>query len=212
VPPRACCAKTSEADTRTSPKPLCAVELSLSLFVRCPRWRGAQAAAALANLARESEDNRKSIVDANGIAPLLELLDSTSSKAKENAVVAITQLCRGSKENQAAIAKVGGIPKLVGVLLGFSTANKDTAVHNLCTLASSAIKEMVKGNRRNQDAVLEAGGIPPLVAMLQAPTPQMQANAAGALANLARGPHAENQGASAPPHGHNADAAACCCV
>ena len=41
-----------------------------------------QAAATLANLARESEDNRKSIVDANGIVPLLEILDSASAKAK----------------------------------------------------------------------------------------------------------------------------------
>ena len=41
-----------------------------------------QAAAALANLARESEDNRKSIVDANGIDPLLELLGDSSSQGQ----------------------------------------------------------------------------------------------------------------------------------
>lgn len=45
-----------------------------------------QAAAALANLARDSADNRVSIVDAGGIAPLLALLDSDSSTAKENSV------------------------------------------------------------------------------------------------------------------------------
>ena len=80
-----------------------------------------QAAAALANLARESADNRKSIVDANGIPPLLTLMDSTSSKAKENSVGAITQLCRNSKENQASVMRAGGIPKLVVVLLSFSS-------------------------------------------------------------------------------------------
>lgn len=64
-----------------------------------------QAAAALANLAKESEDNRKSIVDANGIVPLLELLETASSKAKENAVGAIKELCRNSKNNQSLIAK-----------------------------------------------------------------------------------------------------------
>ena len=53
-----------------------------------------QAAAALANLARESEENRNSIVNSNGIPPLLALIDSNSSKAKENAVGAITELCR----------------------------------------------------------------------------------------------------------------------
>lgn len=88
-----------------------------------------QAAAALAKLARESADNRKSIVDANGIVPLLELLNSTSMKAKENAAAAITQLVRKgvesssqqeklSKDNQSVIAKAGGIEKLVGVLIG----------------------------------------------------------------------------------------------
>ena len=156
-----------------------------------------QAAAALANLARESEDNRKSIVEANGIPPLLALLDASSSKAKENAVGAITQLCRKSRDNQISIAKVGGIPKLVGVLLGFSASSiKDMSITQLCTLAASAVKEMAKGNRRNQDAIAEAGAITPLVSMLGSPSPPMQANAAGALANLARD-HPENQAAIA---------------
>lgn len=150
-----------------------------------------QAAAALANLARESEDNRKTIVDANGIVPLLALLDAdrhSSPKAKENAVGALKQLCRRSKENQSQIARAGGIPKLVNVLLGFSGATmKDSAIIQLCTLAAEAVKEMAKGNKKNQDAIAAEGAIAPLVAMLGSPSAQMQANAAGALANLARG-------------------------
>ena len=110
-----------------------------------------QAAAALANLARESEDNRKSIVDANGIVPLLEILDSASAKAKENSVGAIKELCRNSKNNQSLIAKAGGIPKLVGVMLGFSgNTMKDASLVQLCTLAADALQEMAKGNRKNQ--------------------------------------------------------------
>ena len=42
-----------------------------------------QAAAALANLARESEDNRKSIVDANGIVPLLAMVRATCRQREE---------------------------------------------------------------------------------------------------------------------------------
>ena len=148
-----------------------------------------QAAAALANLARESEDNRKSIVEANGIPPLLALLDTASAKAKENSVGAIKQLCRKSKENQLQIAKAGGIPKLVGVLLSFSTQSQKAAeisAVQLCTLAAEAIKEMAKGNRKNQDAIAEAGAIQPLVSLLASQAPQMQASAAGALANIAR--------------------------
>ena len=156
-----------------------------------------QAAAALANLARESEDNRKSIVDANGIVPLLDILESASPKAKENAVAAIKELCRNSKNNQFLIAKSGGIARLVGVLSGFSANTmKESTLVQLCTLAASAIKEMAKDNRSNQDAITEAGAIPPLVAMLTSPAAQMQANAAGALANLAHH-HSDNQGAIA---------------
>ena len=156
-----------------------------------------QAAAALANLARESEDNRKSIVDANGIVPLLNVLDSASPKAKENSVGAIKELCRNSKNNQSLIAKAGGIPKLVGVMLGFSgNTMKDVSLVQLCTLAADALQEMAKGNRKNQDAIAEAGAITPLVAMLGSQAAQMQANAAGALANLAHN-HPDNQGAIA---------------
>jgi len=52
-------------------------------------------------------------VDANGITPLLEILDASSAKAKENAVDTIKELCRNSKNNQAQVARAGGIAKLV---------------------------------------------------------------------------------------------------
>lgn len=155
-----------------------------------------QAAAALANLARESEENRNAIVRADGIPPILALLDSQSGKAKENAVSAITELCSNSKSqaaNQTAIANEDGIAKLVNVLLSFSNMTmKDPALLHLCSLAAAAIKQMAKGNQENQEAVAEAGAIASLVAMLGAPVAQMQANAAGALANLARN-HRANQ-------------------
>ena len=153
-----------------------------------------QAAASLANLARESEENRKSIVDANGIVPLLEILDSTSNKAKENAVGAIKELCRNSKNNQTIVTRAGGIPKLVGLMSGFSggAMNKDNSLVQLCTLAADALQEMARGNPKNQDAISEAGAIQPLVMMLTSYSSQMQASAAAALANLAQN-HIENQ-------------------
>ena len=110
-----------------------------------------QAAAALANLARESEDNRQSIVDADGISPLIDLLDNASAKAKENAVGAIKELCRNSKNNQFLVAKAGGIAKLVSVLASFSANTmKEPTLVQLITLAASAVKEMAKDNRFNQ--------------------------------------------------------------
>ena len=72
-----------------------------------------QAAAALANLARESVDNRTSIVEAGGIAPLLTMLNSGTMAGKENTMQAIMQLANRSRTNQEAIVAAGGIPILV---------------------------------------------------------------------------------------------------
>lgn len=62
-----------------------------------------QAAAALSNLARESVENRTSIMKADGIPCLLELLSSNSKKTKENSASAISQLAYKSRENQNAV-------------------------------------------------------------------------------------------------------------
>ena len=110
------------------------------------------------------------------------------------------RLCRAtSRARGGAIAKANGIPKLVGVLTGLAgsqTSMKEAAAVQLCTLVALAIKEMANSNRSNQDAITKEGGIQPLVAMLTSPAPEMQANAAGALANLAHH-HPDNQGAIA---------------
>lgn len=62
-----------------------------------------QAAAALANLARESVENRTSILKANGIPWLLELLKSESRRTKENSASAISQLAYKNRDNQNAM-------------------------------------------------------------------------------------------------------------
>ena len=62
-----------------------------------------QAAAALANLARESVENRTSILKADGVPWLLNLFDSTSKKAKENSASAISQLAKKNRSNQNAM-------------------------------------------------------------------------------------------------------------
>jgi vacuolar protein 8 len=154
-----------------------------------------QAAAALANLARDSTDNRTSIVDAGGIVPLLALLESTSQKAMENAASALTQLC-ATRANQDAIAEAGGIQLLVNVLTKSSSNVKETSAISLCSLAACAIWELSKNHTANQLAAAEAGAINPLVAMLGSPQAEMQSNAAGALSTLASNNH-DNQTAIA---------------
>lgn len=155
-----------------------------------------QAAAALANLARESEDNRTSIRKADGIPRLLNLLSGNSVKAKENSASAISELAHKNVENQRAIANAGGIPKLVATLIAGSADVKNVTGIRLCTLIMLCIWHMADGNKENQTALMKEGAIPPVVAMVTNPDPEMQTNAAGSLACLCRD-HPDNQAAIA---------------
>ena len=155
-----------------------------------------QAAAALANLASDSADNRQSIVDAGGIAPLLSLLESQSHGAKENAISAISQLAHNATIQQA-IAAGGGVPLLATTLISSSANVKE--MHSAASLISKsayAVAQLARGNSDTQIALAEAGAIPPLVAMLGSPNAEMQAHAAGALAALSTD-NADNQAAIA---------------
>ena len=156
-----------------------------------------QAAAALANLASDSDGNRVSIVQSGGIKPLLMLLDpSSSSKEKENAMMALKHLAYHNEERQNAIADAGGIPMVVDVLLSSTSNVKDIGAIYLSSLSADAVGQIGKGNPANQLALAEAGAIGPLVAMLGSPTPEMQSTAALAISSLSRD-SPENQAAIA---------------
>ena len=156
-----------------------------------------QAAAALANLASDSAENRNSIVDAGGIEPLLSLLEGSSSRAKENSVSAISKLAYKSKAIQSAISKAGGIPLLANVLISSSTNVKDMMQQaTLCSLAASAVSQLAEGNKEIAVAIADAGAVTPLVTMLASSSAELQANAAGALAQLSHN-STENQAAVA---------------
>jgi hypothetical protein len=164
--------------------------------------RAVAAAAALANLASDSDANRDSIVEAGGIAPLLSLLETSSStKAKERAIGAISQLA-SRRTIQKEIAKAGGIPLLASVIIASQSNGKQEKgadlgiASKLYALAAFAASQLAKGNRLNQTALADAGAIQPLVAMLGSPNSDMQANAACALGTLAEA-HADNQAAIA---------------
>ena len=155
-----------------------------------------QAAAALANLARDSTDNRVSIVSAGGIPPLLALMSSGSGGAKENTIEAIVQLANKSPSNQEAIAESGGIPLLVNSLTTAGASKENTSAITQCSLAASAIWRLSENHPRNKVAVAEAGAIGPLVAMLNNNSNEMCTNAAGALSTLST-ENVDNQAAIA---------------
>ena len=139
-----------------------------------------QAAAAIANLASDSTENRVSIVDAGGIEPLISLLETGSPKAKENSIAAISQLAE-SESIQRRIATAGGIPLLANTLASSSNAKELMASAQLYTLAANALAKLARGNRDNQMAITSAGAIQSLGTILGAPLPELQASAAPRL-------------------------------
>ena len=155
-----------------------------------------QASAALANLAKESVDNRQSIVEAGGIPRLLALCGSPSAKAKENSMSAISQLAYMSPKNQETIASASGIAILVKTLLSATSNVKETTGVKLCELTAAAIWNMACDNKANQTAFMKEGAIPPMVGLVTNPVPEVMTNAAGALASLAKD-HPDNQAAIA---------------
>ena len=140
-----------------------------------------QAAAAIANLARESSANCSSIVDAGGIQPLLALLETESAKAKESSASAIAQLARGSRSTQDAITQAGGIPLLVAVLASSSSSKGDVSSQPLDANVTYAIWMLAKENTANQLALAEAGVISPLVSRLSNASRKLQLPATGVL-------------------------------
>ena len=124
-----------------------------------------QAAAAIANLASESTDNRTSIVESGGIEPLLGLLESGTPKAKENSTAAISKLAE-SDSIKKKIADSGGIPLLVNLLASSSNAKELMQYVQLYSLAANALSKLGKGNKENQIKIAEVGAIPSLVALL----------------------------------------------
>ena len=142
------------------------------------------ACAALANLASDSAENRGSIVEAGGIAPLLSIIEQ-NTKAKEASLKAISKLAYKSESIQSAITAAGGIPLLVNSLASTSNAKEMMAQAGLYSLAANALSQLAKGSRENQSKISEAGAIPSLVSILGTPVPDLQANAAECLGNLA---------------------------
>jgi vacuolar protein 8 len=150
-----------------------------------------EATAALVNLARESTENRISILEAGGIPKLLELLKEKSTTVLENAVSALSKLAYQNKKTQAAIAAAQGVAILVQTLTVYL---KEATGVKLCELTAEAIRNLANENKYIQTLSLNEGAHIPLVSLLSHPVSKLKANAAGALAALARD-HPDNQSA-----------------
>lgn len=151
------------------------------------------AAAALATLAGDSEDNATQIASHGGIKPLVSLLMSESHEAQARAACALAYVTRSSKEIQESVAKEGAIEYLTNLLqssddepTGASFEGRHEAAFALWSLSSK--------NKEIAASIAETGAIKSLVKLLHEEDSAAQQKAAGALSSLADGSR-ENQDA-----------------
>ncbi|XP_065849662.1 vacuolar protein 8-like [Euphorbia lathyris] len=112
---------------------------------------------ALLNLAVQDEKNKKSIVEAGALQPIIEFLQSEDLHLQEYATAALLTLS-ASSSNKPIISASGAIPLLVEILRdGSSQAKFDAvmAISNLSTVAD------------NLNILLETNPIPCLVSLLK---------------------------------------------
>lgn len=141
------------------------------------------AAHALANLAHENVAIQSEIQAANGIPPLLALLNGRSFEAQVAAAAALSEMARKNNENQAFISKAGGIGPLLALLSSRSNAAQSQGM--------AALAQLAQNNRENQDMIARMGGIKPLVHLLESSTSQstVLSYAAFGLMEISRGNH-----------------------
>ena len=119
----------------------------------------------------DDENNRKSIAEANGIDPLMDLLDNPDQAMRKHAEGTLARLSLVDS-NQMLIIK-----QLVGMLE--NSGGQEQAAACLANLAVEL--------PQSRDGIVEAGGIPKLLALLTSGSAKIKAHALSAIAQLAFG-------------------------
>ena len=83
----------------------------------------------------EIQRNQKEILAAGALPPLVNLLKSGSSEARENAAGVLWSLSVENPENRTKIANAGALPLLVNLLESSSYEARETAAGALMNLA-----------------------------------------------------------------------------
>ena len=123
----------------------------------------------------------REIVEAGGIAPLIELLHVGSEGAKEHATGALWNLAYND-DTKAAVAEAGAIAPLVELLRSGREGAQENAAAALMNLS---VNQNLSVNDAYAAAIAEAGGIAPLIELLCSGSDDAKEDAVGALRNLA---------------------------
>jgi hypothetical protein len=152
------------------------------------------------------------IADAGGIMPLVLLLSSGNTQARENAAGALWHMALDPL-NQLAIAKANGIAPLVTILddgtraahkhasdalarLAINNADNQAQIAKHCVAllgnkstgaqrrAAQVLRELAAHHPGSPVVIVNAGAISPLVTLLSSGAPEVKEEAAGALSTL----------------------------
>ena len=140
----------------------------------------------LASLAGDSDENMASIAKANGIKPLIALLDSPDEKTQEYAAHVLADMARRQEDHAAKIAQDGGISLCVKLLAKGSLQAKTQAGDLLRSIAIRSTAE-----------VEEAGAVTHLIELLSSDSLDAQAGSFP-IFNTHRPPSSSL--AASPPH------------
>lgn len=183
-----CVLKTQEAEEDP--------ELAVKLLQRSQGK--APAAQILARLAEQDTDQRKSIVDAGGVAPLVRLLvgEDSDPEAKGNAAKALKKIAATSKENRKFIGDAASVEEFLALL---QDGEEDTEIQLIAAqgLKVAAVLPL------NKQLIVDLGGHHLLVELLRRWTGEGQAVAAWTLNNIIIGSAARKVAvfkAGAVPH------------
>lgn len=135
------------------------------------------AGAALSNLA-VNDDNKKLIMEMNGLEPLIQQMQSLNVEVQCNAVGCMTNLAT-HEDNKIKIAMSGALVPLTKL-----ATSKDIRVQRNAT---GALLNMTHLNE-NRAALVQAGAIPVLVSLLSSTDSDVQYYCATALSNIAVDP------------------------
>lgn len=140
----------------------------------------AEAAAAIAVLARSNQKIQDKVATLGGIKPLVEIMQADGAQhAKEEAAAALWSLSEHHYANQMTVAETGGIAPLVEEIGRGSVRAQEHAAGALAALSHN--------NQTNELSIAEL-----IVALLGSDDKQASAKAALAISRLARS-HASNQ-------------------
>lgn len=134
-----------------------------------------RAAKEIRRLTKTSAKTRAYLAAAGVIVPLVSMLKSANSEAKEAAVLALLNLAVGNERNKVRVVKAGAIPTLVELLQSENANLRESVVAAILTLSASAINKPIIG---------ASGAIPLLVEVLTSGSIQGKVDAVMALYNL----------------------------